>query len=181
MVVAVTRCVALLRGVNVGGVKLPMQDLRRLFQDLGHADAETYIQSGNVVFTYQGADRGRVAADIEAQLAARLGLTVTVVLRTATELGRLASANPFVARGVDPARLYVTFLAEEPEPDRWGRLEVPEGEPEEFAVAGSDLFLHYPNGYGRSKFHNGFIERRLGVAATTRNWNTVTKLRELAG
>jgi uncharacterized protein (DUF1697 family) len=179
MVVGVPRYVALLRGVNVGGVKLPMQDLRRVFHDLGHVDAVTYIQSGNVVFTCD-ADPARVGVEVEEQLAARLGLTVPVVLRSERELAGAIGANPFVERGVEASKLYMTFLASAPAPDRWARLEVPAGEPEEFSVGGTDIFLHYPDGYGRSKFHNGFIERRLGVAATTRNWNTVTKLLELA-
>jgi uncharacterized protein (DUF1697 family) len=172
--------VAMLRGINVGGrAKVAMAELRQLFADLGHTDVQTYIQSGNVVFATRAA-RERVAVDLEQRIGADLGVDVTVVLRTAQDLARIVAKNPFVGRGADPSTLHVTFLAGAAGSGAAGRLDAPDAGPDELIVAGRDVYLHCPNGYGRTKLNNTFIERRLGARATTRNWRTVTKLLELA-
>ena len=121
----------------------------------------------------------RVAGEIERRIARDLGVTVTVLVRTADDLAQVVATNPFVRRETDPVTLHVTFLAEAPEPERVTRLETPSGEPDELALVGREVYLHCPNGYGRTKLNNAFIERRLGVAATTRNWRTVTTLCDL--
>lgn len=170
-----TRYVALLRGINVGGrTRVAMDDLRRLFADLGYGDVTTYIQSGNVLFDADG-PAAPVAAAIEEGIASELGLSVTVVLRSAAELDAVVDANPFAGRVPDPSKLHVTFLAAEPA----GTVEVPPGVADELAVAGREVYLHCPGGYGRTKLDNGFFERGLGVPATTRTWTTVRKLRDL--
>ena len=170
-----TRYVALLRGINVGGrTKVGMGDLRRLFTDLGHGNVTTYIQSGNVLFDTTG-PAARIATGIEERIAADLGLSVTVILRSAAELERVAGANPFVGRVPDDSKLHVTFLARPPT----ATVEPPAGVTDELAVAGREVYLHCPGGYGRTKLDNAFFERRLGVPATTRAWRTVGKLREL--
>ena len=102
------------------------------------------------------------------------------VVRTRDEMARVVEHSPFAGRGSDPAALHVTFLAAEPDPETVGRLEVPASGDDEFEVIGREVYLHCPNGYGRSKLDNAFWERRLQVPATTRNWRTVTKLVELA-
>jgi uncharacterized protein (DUF1697 family) len=178
----VTTYVALLRGINVGGrTKVGMADLRQLFADLGHADVKTYLQSGNVLFKSSNRSESRLAGEIERRIAQNLGMTVTVLVRTGDDLARVVAKNPFLGRETDFAKLHVTFLAEAPDRERAARLETPGGGPDEFALAGREIFLLCPNGYGKTKLNNAYIERRLGVAATTRNWNTVTKLHELAG
>ncbi len=177
----VTTYIALVRGINVGGrAKVAMDDLRRLFVDLGHVDVRSYIQSGNVVFRSTQRSPEKLIAGIEAGLADQLGVPATVVLRTEKELAAVRAANPFVAAGHDPSRLYVAFLAATPAAAQAEELAVPAGESAEFSVAGQDVYLHYPDGYGRTKLNNTYIEKRLGVRATTRNWNTVTKLHDLA-
>ena len=177
-----TAYVALLRGINLGGhAKVGMADLRRVFLALGHAEVTTYLQSGNVVFSSPAAQPSRLAAAIEQRIASDLGMTVTVLLRTGDDLARVAAANPFLGRTGDPTKLHVTFLAAAPDRDRAARLEAPAGEAAELALAGREVYLYYPDGYGRTKLDNAFLERRLGVAATTRNWRTVTKLGDLAG
>lgn len=177
----VTTYVALLRGVNVGGhAKVAMEDLRRLFQALGHTDVTTYIQSGNVVFRSASDDPTQVAADIEAAMVRDIGVAATVVLRRRDELARVAARNPFLADEADVTKLHVAFLAEEPDEPRAAGLTVPAGEPNELSLAGREVYLRYPYGTGRSKLSNTYLEKRLGVAATMRNWRTVTKLAELA-
>jgi uncharacterized protein (DUF1697 family) len=176
-----TTYVALLRGINVGGrTRVGMDDLRQLFNALGHADVKSYLQSGNVIFKSAVEESSRLAAGIERSIARDLGLTVTVLLRTADELAQVVATNPFLGRGADPATLHVTFLAEMPDRDRAARVETPAGQPDELALVGREVYLHCPNGYGRTKLNNAYIERRLGVAATTRNWRTATTLRDLA-
>ncbi len=175
-------CVCLLRGVNLGArSKVNMKALQELFAGLGHENVQTYIQSGNVVFTARGrTSPARLAEAIEKQIAAEFDLDVRAVVRTAAELGRIVSGNPFLESGVDPDELHVTFLAEEPSRGRLSEVDPARFRPDEFRVKGREVYLHCPNGYGRSKLNNAFWEKQAGVAATTRNWRTVTKLLQLA-
>lgn len=176
-----SRYVALLRGINLGSRnRVSMGDLRQLFAGLGHTDVTTYVQSGNVVFKPAHEDADEVRAEIEERIARELGLDVTVLVRREEELTRIVAANPFVDRGADPSALHMTFLAGDPDPERAKRLDRSAGAPDEFVIDGSEIYLHCPDGYGRSKLSNAFFEKQLGVAATTRNWRTVTTLQELA-
>jgi uncharacterized protein (DUF1697 family) len=174
--------VALLRAVNLGAHnKVSMPALRALVEALGFEDVRTYVQSGNVVFKGAARDHGEVGRTIEDELERRLGLRVAVLLRGGGELAEILAGNPFVSGGTEPARLHVTFLSDVPDPVRVLALDPGRSPPDELRVAGREVYLHCPDGYGRSKLTNAYIERALGVAATTRNWNTVTKLAELAG
>lgn len=169
---------ALLRGINLGARnKVSMAELKELFEALGAEGIETYLRSGNVVFTSaMGAQKLRGA--IEQSISRELGLDVTVLLRTHSQLDKLVAGNPFARR--DPATLHVTFLAGAPDRARVKALGKGGFEPDELSVAGEHVYLHCPNGYGRSKLSNAFFERELDVAATTRNWKTVTALAGLA-
>jgi len=174
------RAVALLRGINVGGQrKVPMAELRRSFERLGHHRVETYLQSGNVVFESGGLRLADVATAIEHQIAADFQVEVVVLVRTGAELIRLERANPFIAEGADESTLHVTFLAERPKPARVRTLDLRRGATDDFALRGRDIYVHCPGGYGTTKLTTTFFERHLGVAATTRNWRTLTKLCEL--
>jgi uncharacterized protein (DUF1697 family) len=174
--------VALLRGVNLGARnKVSMADLRDLFADLGHEDVATYVQSGNVVFKSPVRDAAKLRDAIEKRIRSELRLEITVVLRTKSQLARIAGGNPFAKRGRAPTTLHVTFLAERPSRARVGALEAKSLPPDEFRVVGEDVYLHTPRGYGRSKLSNAYFEKQLAVRGTARNWNTVTKLAELSG
>lgn len=172
--------VALLRGINLGARnKVSMPDLRALFANLGAEDVATYVQSGNVVF--RSADSpGKLTEAIEKRIRHDLGLDVTVLLRTQRQLAKVFTANPFADDAVDPTKLHVTFLADKPDRARIRKLDPTLAEPDEFRVIGQEVYLHLPNGYGRSKLSNAYFEKQLDVRATTRNWRTVTKLAELA-
>ncbi|MER7457549.1 DUF1697 domain-containing protein [Micromonospora sp. NPDC126480] len=175
-----TRWVALLRGVNVGGVRVGMADLRRVVAGLGHEDVKTYLQSGNVVFGSGTRDADALARGIETALA-ELGAAVPVLVRSGREMAALAGGNPYAAGEDDPTKLHVTFLATAPAVPAVAGLTVPGGENVAFTVTGREVFLHYPDGgYGRSKFTNNYLEKRLGVVATTRNWRSVRALADLA-
>jgi uncharacterized protein (DUF1697 family) len=174
------RYVALLRGINLGARnKIAMADLRELFGRLGAEDVATYVQSGNVVFRSR-AGRSELVQEIERRIAQELGLEIRVLLRTSTELAKLVAGNPFAKSENDPLKLHATFLADTPAAARVRALDSKPFEPDDFAVAGRDVYLHTPNGYGRSKLSNAYFEKQLAVAATTRNWKTVTSLAALA-
>ena len=180
--VGVVMWVVLLRGVNVGGAnRLAMSDLRDLVGSLGHSDVVTYIQSGNVLLTSPRDDRGAVAAEICDGIRATFGLAVSAILRTPDELRAAIAANPFRAEAdTDAAHVHITFLSAVPEPDRAAQLEPHRFSPERVALVGSELYLDYPNGAGRSKMNLDYFEKRLGVRGTARNINTVATLIELA-
>ena len=184
-----TTFVALLRSVNVGGRnRVPMADLRDLVASLGFGDVETYLQSGNVVFTGSGSPAGAGRA-LEDGVRTRFGLEVPVVMRSKTELGRVVAGNPYAGPGVDPRTVHVTFLARTPDAAhreelvRLGAGSGPGGVfgDDRLTPAGADIYLHCPGGYGETKLNNAFVERRSGVVATTRNWRTVTALAAMAG
>jgi uncharacterized protein (DUF1697 family) len=176
-----TTYVALLRGVNLGARnKVSMADLRTLIESLGADDVQTYVQSGNVVFKSGVRSAAKLTGDIERQISAELGLEIKVVLRTDKQLAKIVAANPFAASQSEGTKLHVTFLAESPKASLTRALEPEAFEPDEFQVKGREVYLHTPKGYGRSKLSNAYFEKQLGVAGTTRNWNTVTKLVELA-
>jgi uncharacterized protein (DUF1697 family) len=156
-----------------------MPDLRALVATLGAEDVATYVQSGNVIFTSADGP-GKLTDAIEKRVRRDLGLSVIVLLRTRPQLAKVLAGNPFAKDGREPAKLHVTFLAEKPVRARVHELDPQRAEPDEFRVVGKEIYLHCPNGYGRSKLTNAYFEKELGVAATTRNWKTVTKLAELA-
>ena len=173
--------VALLRGINLGARnKMSMADLRALFVALGHKEVATHLQSGNVIFKSPGGGKpAELIRAIEKRIKADLALDVTVLLRSKAQLAKVRSSNPFATRSKDPTKLHVTCLAVTPERSRVRDLDPEAGGADEFRVVGKEIFLHYPNGYGRSNLSNAYFEKRLGVTATTRNWRTVTKLAEL--
>jgi uncharacterized protein (DUF1697 family) len=173
------RYVALLRGINLGGHnRVLMPDLRALFASLGAEDVVTHVQSGNVIFKSANGP-GKLTDAIEKRIRRDLGLSVTVLLRTRPQLAKVLAGNPFAAGGNESTKLHVTFLAEKPDLARVRELDPERAQPDEFQVVGQEIYLHCPNGYGRSKLTNAYFEKQLGVAATTRNWKTVTKLAEL--
>jgi uncharacterized protein (DUF1697 family) len=158
---------------------LPMEDLRALVGAAGGRDVQTYIQSGNAVFRSRRSP-GAVVGSLESALESALGTRVPVLVRTRDELETVIDSNPFVPKGEDVGVLHVTFLGAVPSPeavDRTGRRPV---DGDEFQVIGREVYLLCPGGYGNTKLTNTFFEKKMGSAATTRNWRTVTKLVELA-
>ena len=171
--------ISLLRGINVGGNKqIRMADLKELYESLGFSAVTTYVQSGNVVFDADSADAPALTARIEAAIAGRFGFDVTVLLRSADDLRRILDGNPFP--GVETTQLHVLFLAATPDPAGAQTLTVPVVDGEDWRLTGQEIYLHYPNGSGRSKMTAAFFERKLGLAGSARNWNTVNALYNLA-
>jgi uncharacterized protein (DUF1697 family) len=177
----VTVFVSLLRAINVGGRNLiRMADLKALHESLGLKSVRTLLQSGNVVFAGAGTP-AVLSRKIEAAIVERLGLKVAVTVRTADRLGAAIDANPFPEEArTDPGHLVLMFLTDAPDPSAAGRLQAVYSGPERFQVSGSEAYFHYPAGIGKSKLTNALIEKHLGVAGTARNWNTVTRLHDIA-
>jgi uncharacterized protein (DUF1697 family) len=166
-----TRYVALLRAVNVGGTgKLPMTDLKTMCTDAGFSQVETYIASGNVVFESKAA-ASKVKAELEARLLAYFGKPFGVVVRTASEIAAVLKTNPFPK--AEPDRIYAIFLDERPAKDA---LKHAVGQSdEEMRLGDREILVYYPSGMGRSKLR--IPAAKMGTA---RNMNTVAKLAEMA-
>lgn len=163
--------IALLRAVNVGGTgKLTMSDLKALCEKAGFSDVKTYIQSGNVLFRSDltAADAAKV---LDKALAEIMGKAPGVMVRNRSQLEKIARNNPFP--DAKPNYLMVNFLPEKAPADALDNLVAPDGE--EVHVAGHEIYVHYPNGSGRSKLKLPALK-----PATSRNLNTVRKLAELA-
>ena len=167
--------VGLLRGVNVGGNnKLPMSELRALCEDLGYSNVRTFIQSGNVIFSSSAAPK---ATAFEAAIKERCAVATDAIFRSASELEAAVKRNPFPVTG--DARVHVGFLAENLPADVVSSLDHQRFARDEFVVIGSEVYLSLPSGVGQSKLPP-YLVRQLKRSLTLRNWNTVTKLVELA-
>jgi uncharacterized protein (DUF1697 family) len=176
----VSRYVALLRGINVGGKnKLPMKDLVAMFCAAGCEDVEAYIQSGNVLFKARPPVAAKVPAAIASTIGARFGYRIPVVVRTAGEVEDVARSNPFLAAGQSPDTLHVAFLADKPRAGGVATLDAGRSPPDEFIVRGREIYLHLPNGVARSKLTSAYFDSILGTTSTMRNWKTVQRLLEL--
>ena len=163
--------VAFLRGINVGGYKLiKMQELSKAFSSLGFKNVKTFIQSGNVIFDSEKVDVNK----IEEKLRKAFGYEIKVMLITIDELKGIIEYNPFKKIKGD-AKLYVTFLSEAP---KNVPLESLKSEVEYFLIRNREVFAVLRKGV-KTRFSNNFIEKKLGVSATTRNWNVVRKIAEL--
>ena len=168
--------IALFRGVNVGGSNmLPMKSLKTLIEACGCADVQTYIQSGNVVFRSAAPDAVRLAKRLGAAVLKGHGFEPRVLVLTREDLERAANANPFPEAAANPKSVHLFFLAEKPKQPDVKALEDVKTRTERFALKDRVFYLHTPDGFGTSKLA-GRAEKLLGVAATARNWRTVTVL-----
>lgn len=172
--------IALFRGINVGGKNgLPMKDLEALLDGIGLQNVKTYIQSGNVVFQGQPADTEQLSKRISAAIEASHGFAPWVRLLDTPTLDKAIRDNPYPEAQIAPNTLYVNFLADVPPCPNLDALEKLRGPGERFELIRDLCYLHVPDGIGRSKLAAG-MERLLCVPMTSRNWNTVVKLGELA-
>ena len=176
--------VCMLRGVNIGARRIKMDSLRGLCASLDLDGAQTYIQSGNIVFRSPQAKLGAVAARLEQEIESAFGFHSDAILRSSEEMRGVIAANPFAGRtDVAGNRLLVTFLRDElPAEARSKALAVADrvGGPEELHFSARELFIYFPEGMGRSKLPVPAIEKQMGTPGTARNWNTVVKLLEMA-
>jgi len=173
-----TTYVALLRAVNVGGNnRLSMADLRSIFARIGLEDAQTLLQTGNVVFScsqHRGPDLERL---LEAEVKALMGTSIDVVMRASDQFRKAVEGNPFPKEArEDPGRLAVMFTKQAPTPSVVEDLRASIVGPEVLQAVGDHVYIYYPDGMGQSKLTMQKIESKLGTRGTARNWNTVIKI-----
>lgn len=174
------RCIALLRGVNLGGnKKVPMAELRLLVEKLGLKDVRTLLNSGNVVFTARANVVRNAAARIEQAVLDRLGVSSKVTVLTAAELGAILDENPIAGLCDNPSRMLVAVFAEEGAKAKAEALAAQVWTPEVMAVGRRAAYLWCVDGISAGQL--GFaVDRALKTGVTARNLGTMTKLRELA-
>jgi uncharacterized protein (DUF1697 family) len=173
--------ITLFRGINlVGRNRLPMKELKLLLENNGCVDVQTYIQSGNAILRSGVSDVSRLEKRLAAAVLKSHGFEPRVLVLTRSELETAAANNPFPEAHADPKSVHVFFLSERPKKPDLPALEALKTKTERFALKGRAFYLHTPDGFGISKLAER-VERFLGVAATARNWRTVTMLLDLSG
>ena len=171
-----TRYIAFLRAINVGGHVVKMTALKAHFEALGLAHVETFIASGNVIFT-SPAKAATLAPRIEARLRAALGYDVRTFLRTDAEVAGIAAYLPWPAPAMEAARsVSVGFLAEPLSPAGRKALLAHRSEVDDFHARGREIFWKLLVGQADSRFSNVALEKTVGQASTFRNVNTVRRL-----
>jgi len=174
-----TRYLAFLRAINVGGRTVKMDDLKKLVAMPGFKNIASYIQSGNLAFDHAEKDPQVLIDKIETKLRKSLGYEVTTFLKTRPGLESVIKNNPFTDYPDDMA-LHVSFLSGMPSPDAVTQMLALQNEFEQFRFINSEAYILVKKGaYGETKFSNTFLEKKLKLRATTRNWATVNKMLEL--
>lgn len=173
--------IALLRGINVSGQKMiKMADLKVMFESIGLGAVRTYIQSGNVLFEDDAFSLEELVDKIYTALLDRFGFEVDVQVFSASIWNQIIVNNPFlVQENLDEAKLYVTLLASQPLPENKEKLSNFSFEQETYQLIDRAVYLYVPKGYGNAKLSNNFLENKLKVSATTRNWKTMLTLRDM--
>jgi uncharacterized protein (DUF1697 family) len=168
--------VVLLRGVNVGSHnRIAMPRLRGALGEAGFEDVRTYLQSGNVVLR-SDATPGQVERESKRCIHAEFGLEIDVVVRTAQELAEVVRRDPFGELASDHKRYQVSFLAAELKPAVAEKVAQTAAPAERVLVSSREIYAWHPEGVARSRLWALLAGRSLGVAATARNWSTVTSL-----
>ncbi len=174
--------IALLRGVNLAAHhRMKMEALRAVCESLKLRDVQTYVQSGNIVFRAKETDTVKLAARLEKAIEAEFGFRPPVILRTTAQWKEAIGRNPFVGRAeVEPNRLLVHFLADDPGEEARERARAVPVAVEELHFFERELYIFFPNSMARPGFSMAAVERALKVSGSGRNWNSVLKLMEMA-
>ncbi|HWN75644.1 MAG TPA: DUF1697 domain-containing protein [Candidatus Udaeobacter sp.] len=174
--------ISMLRAVNVGGhSKIKMDALRALYASLKFDNPQTYLQSGNVIFKTSERKLDVVAKRIQSGTEKKFACHTDIILRTTAELRSVVARNPFAKRSdIEPSKLLVAFLASDPGDAARKTLQEQKFAPEELHVSGRELYIYFPDGMGKSKLPWPRIYKTLNTPGTGRNWNSVTKMLEMA-
>jgi uncharacterized protein (DUF1697 family) len=174
--------ISLLRGVNLGPHRrMKMDALRKVYESVGLRDPQTFLQSGNVVFKTDERDLAQLAKRIEKAIEKSFGFRSDVIVRTSDEMKDVIRRNPFAKRkGIEPSKFLVWFLAADPGEESRDKVRSIKAEPEELVASGRELYIYFVNGLARPKLSFAAIDKALNTPGTGRNWNSVTKLLELA-
>ncbi len=174
--------IAILRGINVGGKKpIKMLVLKELCEALGFKNVQTYIQSGNVIFKYKKENTKTIATVLSKKITEIFNFEVPVLILTEKEIINVVNQNPFLKdKTKEEYFFHVTFLEELPLEDKILDIQKNSFAPDEFLIKDKAVYLYCPNSYSSSKLSNTFLENKLKVTATTRNWKTVNELLTMA-
>jgi uncharacterized protein (DUF1697 family) len=172
---------ALLRGINVSGHNMIKMDaLKKMLENMEFQNVETYIQSGNVFFESEEENAAGIGFKIKQEISKVFGYDVPVIMVSKTDLELCFKNNPYLKEKVcDTKKLYVTFISKELSPLAINDLKISNFKPDEAAIDGSRIYIKYAIGAGKTNLDQKYIEKKLNVVATIRNWNTVTKLLEI--
>jgi len=165
-----------------GHNKIKMTDLSSLYKKIGLKDVETFIQSGNVVFTDPGnLSETDLTEQIEDAVSKKFKYNIPVIIRTPEEFREIVSLNPFSdVENFNPEKLAVIFLYEKPSEAQIEKVKNIDYPPDKFIINGKEIFIYCPNGFGKSKIYTGFFENKMKVSGTGRNWNTINALLKIA-
>ena len=165
------------RGINVGtGNRVPMAELRAKLADQGYSDVATVLQSGNVIVSTESDDPGEVAGAVQRLLSEEFDVDVPCVVRTANQVRAVLERNPLQEVVSNPSRYLVNFLSEAPDPELAGALLQEHHSPEAVAIEGAEAYVWSPDGVKAMTLSYAYLEKRLGVVATARNWNTLERI-----
>jgi len=175
------RYVALLRGINVNGQKMVKMDLlKNIFEEMRFENVKTYIQTGNVIFDSQEGQKDFLCNEIKDKIKQTLEFEVPIILKEIEQLEAVICDNPFGNRNLlENEKLHVTFLESEPSSEVADILKDYKEDKDEIILQGENVYILCKNGYGKTKFTNSFLESKLKVKGTTRNFNTINKIVEL--
>lgn len=173
-----TTHLALLRGINVSGHNMIKMDaLKTMLENIGFHNVRTYLQSGNVLVDTEEESASKVGFMIKQEIFKSFGHEVPVVVITKEDLELCFENNPFLKEpAVDTRKLYVAFVSAELKKERINDLKISQFKPDEASIDGNRIFIKYAVGAGKTRFDQKYIQKKLNVTATIRNWNTVTNL-----
>jgi uncharacterized protein (DUF1697 family) len=156
-----------------------MKELAALFASVGAEDVSTHIQSGNVLFRATPVEAAKLCTSIPQEIAKAHGLRVPVQVRSLDQLARIVAENPFLKEQADSTLLNVVFLSSTPSSAQIASLDPMRSPPDRFVVRGDTIYLFTPNGMGKTKITNVWLDAKLGAVSTVRNWAVTQKLLEL--
>lgn len=172
--------ISLLRGINVGGKNIiKMAGLVNLYESLDFKNVNTYMQSGNIVFSTSIKSKSNLKSIIKKRIYDNFQLHVPLIILSESDLKKVIDHCPFVTSEFDKTKVYITFLERIPEQNLIDSLIKMSTNSEKFTIIKKIIYLFCSDGYGRTRFNNNFFESKLNVKATTRNWKTANRLLEM--
>ena len=170
----------LLRGINVSGHNMiKMEILKTTLENIGFLNVRTYIQSGNVFVDTPEENASKVGFQIKQEIFKSLGLDVPLVVVNKLDLESCFKNNPFLKNTIDIKKLYIAFISKELTNSALDELKISQFKPDEASIDKSRIYIKYDIGAGKTRLDQKYIEKKLNVVATIRNWNTVTTLLEM--
>jgi uncharacterized protein (DUF1697 family) len=174
--------ISMLRGINISGHRMIKMDaLNALYVEIGFKNIQTYIQSGNVIFQHQNENISELEKSISEGIRQKFGFEVPVIIKALEDLRQIIETNPFLNdKTKDIAKIYLTFLSSVPDREKFNKIGEGQNFEEEYRLIDSTIFIYCPNGYGNTKLSTNFLESKLKLTATSRNWKTTLQLLKIA-